>query len=126
MKAMCLEEIKRPLRMCEVEVPAPAVNEVLIQVGACGVCRTDLHIIDGRTAGARIFRSFWGIKSWEKLSSKVVMQRVTRKGERVGVPWLRSTCHACEFCVSLRENLCDHPVFTGYQCNGGYAGCLRC
>lgn len=100
--------------------PQPGQGEVLIRVGACGVCRTDLHIIDGDLAAPKLplvpGHEVVGIV--ETLGEGVLS---VKAGDRVGVPWLGWTCGTCDFCRSDRENLCDNPLFTGYTRDGGYA-----
>lgn len=120
MKAMLMTEPGEPLELREVPQPEPADDQVLIRVHACGVCRTDLHVLDGDLKNPRLPL----IPGHEIVGSVVKTgARVPHfnPGERVGVPWLGETCGACRFCVSGHENLCDHAAFTGYQINGGYA-----
>ena len=121
MRAMILEKVGAPLHLTELEsTPRPGPGEVLIRVGACGVCRTDLHLVDGelpprglpRIPGHEI------VGTVEDASSDVVEHRI---GDRVGVPWLGWTCGECPYCRSGRENLCDRAKFTGYDFDGGYA-----
>lgn len=110
----------QPLRQAETEVPEPAAGQVLLRVHACGVCRTDLHLMDGElpdpklpvTPGHQIVGAVAGLgENVEGFSL----------GDRVGVPWLGWTCGECRFCRSGRENLCDRARFTGYQLDGGFA-----
>lgn len=117
---MVLEKQGEPLVMKEVPCPEPLANEVLIRVHACGVCRTDLHIVDGELKEPKLplILGHQVVGVIEKIGTRVTKYKV---GDRVGVPWLGHTCHACEFCLSQRENLCDSPHFTGYTLNGGYA-----
>lgn len=99
--------------------PAPAEGQVLLKVGACGVCRTDLHVVDGELP-----RSKLPIVPGHEIVGELIGcgEGVTwPPGTRLGVPWLGYTCGRCEFCVSGRENLCDAARFTGYQLDGGYA-----
>jgi propanol-preferring alcohol dehydrogenase len=104
----------------EVPVPHPAVDEVLIKVHACGVCRTDLHVVDGDlTQGKMPIIPGHEIVGIVVECGTGVEQFVV--GDRVGVPWLGATCGACGFCASGRENLCDGARFTGYHLDGGYA-----
>lgn len=100
------------------DMPQPGQGEILVRVAACGVCRTDLHIVDGELAGAR-----YPITPGHEIVG-VVEEGAERfaKGARVGIPWLGWTCGACEYCRSGRENLCDAARFTGYHRPGGYAG----
>jgi propanol-preferring alcohol dehydrogenase len=120
MRAMILEKPCEPLRARNVPEPKPAEHEILIQVRACAVCRTDLHVVDGELPNPKLPL----VPGHEIVG--VVVERGERArrfkiGERVGVPWLGWTCGECEFCRSGRENLCDHAKFTGYTLNGGYA-----
>lgn len=121
LRAMVFESGNSQLRM-ERDWPLrePDANEVLIRVHACGVCRTDLHIVDGELSHPKDHlipgHEIVGIVEAVGLEVSGV-----RRGERVGVPWLGSTCGACDYCRSGRENLCDKARFTGYQIDGGYA-----
>jgi len=120
MKAMVLHRAREPLRLETVPDPEPAPGQILIRVEACGVCRTDLHIIDGELTRpklplipgheivGRVIRNGAGVTGFEP-------------GMRVGVPWLGSTCGACDYCREDHENLCDFAAFTGYDIDGGYA-----
>jgi len=120
MRAMVLEEIHKPLVFKELSTPVCGPDEILIQVQACAVCRTDLHICDGDLPeqtlpvipGHEIIGTVAGI------GGDVTGMAV---GDTVGVPWLAGTCGVCEFCRSGRENLCDEAQFTGYHVNGGFA-----
>ncbi len=120
MRAMILDEIGRPLRPADVPVPVPGPDEALIHVHACAVCRTDLHIVDGELAAPKL-----PLIPGHQIVGTVVAKgsQVTRfaVGERVGVPWLGSTCNDCRYCRTGRENLCDRACFTGYQVDGGFA-----
>jgi len=121
MRAMLLDAPHVPLRLEQsAPTPQPGIGEVLIRVQACGVCRTDLHILDGELANAKL-----PLVPGHEIVGTVVatgpgVERI-RDGERVGVPWLGWTCGACSYCLSGRENLCDRARFTGYQIDGGYA-----
>ncbi|MES1935740.1 zinc-dependent alcohol dehydrogenase family protein [Salinisphaera hydrothermalis] len=121
MRAMVLDEPGRPLRLDLDRVrPEPGAGELLIRVHACGVCRTDLHVVDGELPDPRAAL----IPGHEIVGTVAAVGYgipETRVGERVGVPWLGWTCGECAFCRSGRENLCDRARFTGYQLNGGYA-----
>jgi propanol-preferring alcohol dehydrogenase len=120
MRAMVVERPGRPLAEVERPDPSPGPGEVLVEVLACGVCRTDLHVADGdlpwpghpvvpgHEVVGRVLRCGAGAARFEP-------------GERVGIPWLAWTCGACGFCRSGRENLCDRARFTGYHVDGGYA-----
>ena len=120
MLAMQLSGPGRPLRANEVPLPEPAAHEVRVQVLACGVCRTDLHIIDGDLPPRRP-----GLVPGHEIVGRVVAagRLATRfaPGSRIGIPWLGGTCGHCAYCASRRENLCDTPVFTGYDRDGGFA-----
>lgn len=109
-----------PLSAEEREDPRPAPDEVLIRVEACGVCRTDLHLVDGELPQARypVIPGHEAVGVVEALGEQVTVLSV---GDRVGVPWLGGACGECEYCRSGRENLCDTPVFTGCSRDGGYA-----
>lgn len=120
MLAMILEQPGKPLRSADIPVPEPGPDQVLIRIHACGVCRTDLHIVDGELAEPKLPL----IPGHQIVGTVVAMgENVKRfkEGDRVGVPWLGSTCNVCRFCSSGRENLCDKARFTGYQLNGGFA-----
>jgi propanol-preferring alcohol dehydrogenase len=120
MRAMVLDLLKTPLVMRERPVPQPADGEILIEVAACGVCRTDLHLIDGELPHPKL-----PIVPGHEIVGRVAAlgRGVTgfARGQRVGVPWLGATCGVCPYCRSGRENLCDAPLFTGYTRDGGYA-----
>ncbi len=109
-----------PLRQVERPVPEPGPGEVLVQVRACGVCRTDLHLAEGDLPARRPF-----VVPGHEVVGHVggVGPGVDRTlvGERVGVPWLARTCGTCRFCRAGRENLCRDPRFTGWDRDGGYA-----
>jgi propanol-preferring alcohol dehydrogenase len=120
MRAMVLERQREPLRLAGAPDPRPDPGQVLISVHACGVCRTDLHIVDGDlerpklplVPGHQIVGTVLeGGEGAERFAS----------GQRVGVPWLGWTCGECRYCRSGRENLCDRARFTGYDLDGGYA-----
>jgi len=120
MHAMVLDAPRAPLALRERSVPSPGVGEILIAVAACGVCRTDLHVVDGELAHPKL-----PLVPGHEIVGRVagLGAGVTgfTMGERVGVPWLGSTCGVCPYCRSGRENLCDRPIFTGYTRDGGYA-----
>jgi len=109
-----------PLRLEDVPIPEPAADEVLIRVRACGVCRTDLHVVEGDLDLKRspIIPGHQVVGTIEAMGSAIVDRVV---GERVGVAWLHRTCGCCSFCTSERENLCDTPEFTGWTVDGGFA-----
>jgi propanol-preferring alcohol dehydrogenase len=120
MQAMVLDRAGTPLQAVELKVPAPGPHQVLIKVAACGVCRTDLHVFDGELNQPKLplVLGHEIIGHVEALGNDVEGFAV---GERVGVPWLGFTDGTCFYCRAGRENLCDHPRFTGYQIDGGYA-----
>ncbi|NQZ95996.1 MAG: zinc-dependent alcohol dehydrogenase family protein [Myxococcales bacterium] len=120
MRAMRLERPGEPLRLVETDRPQPGAGQVLVRVSVCGVCRTDLHVVDGDLTGAAlpIVPGHEVVGRVEALGAGV---DAFAAGERVGIPWLGSTCGRCAFCASDRENLCDRARFTGYQIDGGYA-----
>ena len=107
----------RALELGDAVVPRPAAGQVLVRVRACGVCRTDLHVVDGELPGCR-----YPVTPGHEVVGVVVGGGSRyRSGERVGIPWLGWTCGECEYCRSGRENLCDRARFTGCQLDGGYA-----
>ncbi|MFB3902081.1 MAG: zinc-dependent alcohol dehydrogenase family protein [Acidobacteriota bacterium] len=120
MKAMLFESAGEPLRLTECPLPEPLENEVLIKILACGVCRTDLHIVDGELPDRkpRLIPGHEIVGTVAAIGRNVENFRV---GDRVGVPWLGRTCGVCRYCLSGRENLCENPLFTGYTRDGGYA-----
>jgi propanol-preferring alcohol dehydrogenase len=118
-RAMVLDRPGRPLRLGEIAVPAPGRGQVRIRIKACGLCRTDLHVVDGELTQPRlpIVPGHQIVGMVESVGDGSRLQ----KGDRIGVPWLGWTCGACRFCLSDRENLCERARFTGYQIDGGYA-----
>lgn len=121
MRAMVMDAAHRPLRLDRQRViPVPGQNEVLIRVHACGVCRTDLHVVDGELEYPKsaLIPGHEIVGTIEDLGPEV---KTLKAGMRVGVPWLGWTCGVCAYCRSERENLCDRARFTGYQVDGGYA-----
>jgi len=120
MRAAMLIELKTPLELRDVEVPRPGPGEVLIRVEACGVCRTDLHIVDGELPAVRLplIPGHQIVGRVIELGSGVTDFVI---GQRVGVPWLGFTCQSCRFCKLGLENLCDRAEFTGYTRHGGFA-----
>ena len=111
---------KAPLQETELPIPHPGAQEVLIQVQVCGLCHTDLHIVEGELALPRlpVIPGHQIVGIVEEAGDQVELPNV---GDRVGVAWLNSTCGRCEFCTSERENLCPEARFTGYHRDGGYA-----
>ncbi|MBS1034727.1 zinc-dependent alcohol dehydrogenase family protein [Gluconobacter cerinus] len=120
MFAMQLRQHHQPLEWVELPDPEPGPDEIRIRIGACGVCRTDLHVVDGELANPTlpIIPGHEIVGRIDKLGSNVTGLNV---GERVGIPWLGHTCGHCYYCTHGMENLCDHPLFTGFTRNGGYA-----
>ena len=117
MRAMVLDAARTPLRAARLPDPEPGSGQILVRVHACGVCRTDLHIVDGE-----LERPALPLVPGHQVVGEVVGrgERLT-SGARVGVPWLGWVCGECRYCVSGRENLCDRARFTGYDVDGGYA-----
>lgn len=120
MRAMVLRRPHAPLEMDERPLPAPGAGEVRLRVEACGVCRTDLHVVDGELTRPKlpIVPGHEIVGRVEALGPGVSRLAI---GQRVGVPWLGHACGHCPYCASARENLCDDPLFTGYTRDGGYA-----
>lgn len=120
MKAMRLDAPGQALRCADVPVPVPGPGEVLVEVRACGVCRTDLHVVDGELRDAKrpIVPGHEIVGTVVRLGAGVEGLAV---GDRVGIPWLGRTCGHCAYCTSGRENLCDAARFTGCHLDGGYA-----
>lgn len=120
MRGMVLEKIGNPLVLKDVPCPTPKKFEVLIKTRACGVCRTDLHIVDGELPHPKLplILGHQVVGIVDKLGENVSKYKV---GDRVGVPWLGGCCEFCEFCISGKENLCDSAMYTGYLRDGGYA-----
>lgn len=120
MRAMVLEALGKPLRRRDLPEPRPGPGQVLVQVRACGVCRTDLHVVDGDLTDPAL-----PLVPGHQIVGRVgaVGEGVTRfsRGDRVGVPWLGGSCGSCRYCASGRENLCDGARYTGYQIDGGFA-----
>jgi alcohol dehydrogenase, propanol-preferring len=119
MRAMVLDEPGRPLAARELPDPEPSAGEVLVEVRACGVCRTDLHIRDGEVRGSRL-----PVVPGHQIVATVLAAGDGAEhaaGSRVGVPWLGWTDGTCRFCRTGRENLCEHAQFTGLDRDGGYA-----
>lgn len=120
MHAMVFEGAGKPLKLERVAIPSPASGELLLRVEACGICRTDLHVVDGELTSPAL----------PLIPGHQIVGRVERcgnavrgfgPGDLVGVPWLGGTCGECGYCTSGRENLCNQGIFTGYRKNGGFA-----
>jgi alcohol dehydrogenase, propanol-preferring len=120
MRAMVLEAPRTRLVLRERPLPAPGPGEIMLAVAACGVCRTDLHVVDGELAHPRL-PLVPGHEIVGRVAALGAGVSGFASGERIGVPWLGHTCGACPYCRSARENLCDAPLFTGYTRDGGYA-----
>jgi len=120
MKAMVLHEIGAPLVYEDLPDPQPGAGQIRVRVSACGVCRTDLHVVDGELPDPKvpIVPGHEIVGRIDALGADVTDLYL---GARVGIPWLGHTCGHCPFCLSGRENLCDNPIFTGYTRNGGFA-----
>jgi propanol-preferring alcohol dehydrogenase len=120
LQAMLLDRPGEKLRLADLPIPHPHAGQVLVRVGACGVCRTDLHVVDGDLTEPKLpivpGHEIVGVVA--RLGEGV--ERF-REGDRIGIPWLGYTCGHCRFCSSGKENLCDSARFTGYQIDGGYA-----
>lgn len=117
---MVLSHPKEPLRLTDMPLPVAGAGEVLIKVLACGICRTDLHIVDNELTAPKLplIPGHQIVGTVRELGAGVTG---VSPGDLVGVPWLGGTCGECDYCRAERENLCDHAVFTGYQRDGGFA-----
>ena len=117
---MAFDGAGEPLKQVERTVAPPTRNHILLRVSACAVCRTDLHVIDGELSDPKphVIPGHEIIGRVVAIGAGVTGSKI---GDRVGVPWLGSTCGRCEFCRSGQENLCNRPRFTGYTLDGGYA-----
>lgn len=120
MKAMILEELNQPLKLKTIPVPDPNEQQVLIKIIACGVCRTDLHIVDGELKNAKL-PLIPGHEIVGVVAKKGNQVKKLKEGDFVGIPWLGYTCGTCRYCINGRENLCENALFTGYTIDGGYA-----
>jgi propanol-preferring alcohol dehydrogenase len=120
MRAMVLERPGQPLVLLELPVPEPGPGQVLLRIRACGVCRTDLHIVAGELPGPKLPLVLGHQIVGEVVRAGPGANRFV-PGQRVGVPWLGWTCGECRYCRSGRENLCDRARFTGYTLDGGFA-----
>ena len=116
----CSARPRTPLEWLELPDPVPGPGQVRVRIGACGVCRTDLHVIDGELPEPKlpIIPGHQIVGRVEALGTNVDTLKL---GQRVGIPWLGHTCGHCAYCLSGRENLCDQPLFTGYTRDGGFA-----
>jgi alcohol dehydrogenase, propanol-preferring len=120
MRAMVLHQAGMPLKDEIVADPLPGLAQVLVKVAACGVCRTDLHVVDGDLADPKL-PIIPGHEIVGRIAALGPGVSHFRPGDRVGIPWLGHTCGQCSYCRGAAENLCDAPRFTGYQIDGGYA-----
>jgi propanol-preferring alcohol dehydrogenase len=120
MKAMILHAQGEPLRLTEIPRPSPSADQLLLAVRACGVCRTDLHVLDGDLQEPRL-PLILGHEIVGIVIERGANVRNFALGQRVGVPWLGHTCGHCRYCANGSENLCDNAEFTGYTLDGGYA-----
>jgi propanol-preferring alcohol dehydrogenase len=111
MRAMVFDGVRRPLRATELPVPTPGPGQLLLRVEACGICRTDLHLLDGEVP----------VPETPRVLGHQIVGTVAGSERRVGVPWLAWTCGVCRFCRSGRENLCERARFTGRDVDGGFA-----
>jgi propanol-preferring alcohol dehydrogenase len=120
MRAMVLNALRQPLECVELPDRQPGPGQIRVKIGACGVCRTDLHVVDGELPDPHlpIIPGHEIVGRVDALGAGVHGLAI---GERVGVPWLGHTCGTCPYCRAGRENLCDHPLFTGYTRDGGFA-----
>jgi propanol-preferring alcohol dehydrogenase len=120
MHAMVLHTPRQPLRATDLPLPSPGPGQVLVQVRACAVCRTDLHVVDGELAHPKL-----PLVPGHEIVGEVAAQgegvERFQSGARVGIPWLGWTCGVCDYCRTDRENLCAQARFTGYTLDGGYA-----
>jgi alcohol dehydrogenase, propanol-preferring len=120
MRAQLLTAAKRPLITADLPVPKPGAQQLVIEVRACAVCRTDLHVVDGELPNPKLPLVLGHEIIGIVVDRGAEADRFAR-GDRVGVPWLGWTCGICRYCRSGRENLCDHARFTGYHIDGGFA-----
>ena len=120
MNAMVLNKVGAPLEWTVLAERQPGAGEIRVKVAACGVCRTDLHVVDGELPDpqAPIIPGHEIVGRIDALGAGVEGLSI---GERVGIPWLGHTCGVCPYCIGNQENLCDHPIFTGFTRDGGFA-----
>lgn len=120
MRAMLLEKPGAPLKLVKLPLPAPGPTQVLVKIIACGICRTDLHVVDGELPDPRL-----PLIPGHEIVGTVVRAGANvsdlRPGDKVGIPWLGYTCGTCRYCRRHQENLCEHALFTGYTLDGGYS-----
>ena len=120
MWAMVLKALRSPLEYTQLPDPIPDPGQIRVRVTACGVCRTDLHVVDGELSEPHL-PIVPGHEIVGRIDALGAGVEGLRLGERVGIPWLGHTCGVCSYCQTDHENLCDAPTFTGYTRNGGYA-----
>ena len=120
MHAMVLKKLGAALEWAELADRSPGPGEIRVKVGACGVCRTDLHVVDGELPNPKL-PIIPGHEIVGRIDAIGEGVEGLRLGERVGIPWLGHTCGTCSYCKDGHENLCDHPLFTGYTRDGGFA-----
>jgi propanol-preferring alcohol dehydrogenase len=120
MRAMLLDAPHTPLHLAELPIPTPRSGQILLKVHACGVCHTDLHILDGELSEPKLPLVLGHQIVGTVVQSGSGAQRF-QIGDRLGVPWLGATDGTCRYCLRGQENLCDHPTFTGYHVDGGFA-----
>jgi alcohol dehydrogenase, propanol-preferring len=120
MNAMLLKQIGAPLEWTELPDRQPGAGEIRVKVAACGVCRTDLHVVDGELPDPKV-PIIPGHEIVGRIDTLGVGVEGLSIGERVGIPWLGHTCGVCPYCIGNQENLCDHPIFTGFTRDGGFA-----
>lgn len=123
MHAMVLKKLHTPLEWTELPDREPGPGEIRIKITACGVCRTDLHVVDGELPHPKL-PIIPGHEVVGRIDAMGAGIEGLQIGERVGIPWLGHTCGVCPYCISQHENLCDHPLFTGYTRDGGFATTL--
>jgi propanol-preferring alcohol dehydrogenase len=120
MKAMVLNKLRTPLEWTEFPDRQPGPGQIRVKVAACGVCRTDLHVVDGELPDPHV-PVIPGHEIVGRIDAIGAGVEGLEMGERVGIPWMGHTCGICPYCRMQRENLCDHPIFTGYTRDGGFA-----
>ncbi|WP_375293513.1 alcohol dehydrogenase catalytic domain-containing protein [Novosphingobium sp. G106] len=120
MQAMVLKELGRPLVWTDLPDRSPGPGEIRVKVSACAVCRTDLHVVDGDLPNP-VLPVIPGHEIVGRIDALGEGVEGLQLGERVGIPWLGHSCGACSYCAAGRENLCDHPLFTGFTRDGGFA-----
>ena len=120
MNAMVLKKIGAPLEWMELADRQPGPGEIRVKVAACGVCRTDLHVVDGELPDPKV-PVIPGHEIVGRIDALGAGVEGLSLGERVGIPWLGHTCGVCPYCIGNQENLCDHPIFTGFTRDGGFA-----